>query len=150
MEHNCGVYINKIKQLNARLINKILKNKGIDSYNGEQGRILYELYKTDNLSSKEISYKTGLALNSLTSMLERMEKQDLITKTHDKTNKRKSIISLTENGKSLKQGLYDIIEEMVKHTFVDFSEEEIIIFEKFLEKVMLNAERYERELNSKK
>lgn len=146
MEYNCAIYINKIRQLNTRLLNKILKDKGITSYNGEQSKILYELWKKDNQSSKEISYKTGLALNTLTSMLERIEKQNLIIKNIDTQDKRKTIISLTETGKKLKKEFYEIVDEVAKNIFEGFSEKEIIIFEDYLEKVMLNAEKYEKKL----
>lgn len=150
MEHNCGVYISKIKQLNGRVLNKILKNRGIDSYNAEQGKILYELFKEDNQSNKEISYKTGLALNTLTSMLSRIEEQGLINKKTDNIDKRKIIISLTEKGKSLKDEFYSVIDELVKNVFIGFSEEEISIFEKYLEKVMINYENFEKTLKDKK
>ena len=49
-----------------------------------------------NQSIKEIGKTTGLAKTSLTSMLDRMEKQDLIQKVENKEDGRSTIICLTE------------------------------------------------------
>ena len=65
----------QIKQLGDRIFEKILSEKNIDAFNGAQGRILYVLWQKDGISIKSLSTKCGLAITSLTTMLERMENQ---------------------------------------------------------------------------
>ena len=74
MEMNGGFLVTKIKQLGDRIFEKILSEKNIDAFNGAQGRILYVLWQKDGISIRSLSTKCGLAITSLTTMLERMEK----------------------------------------------------------------------------
>ena len=77
MEMNGGFLVTKIKQLGDRIFEKILSEKNIDAFNGAQGRILYVLWQKDGISIRSLSTKCGLAITSLTTMLERMENQGL-------------------------------------------------------------------------
>ena len=76
MKTNGGFLVTKIKQLGDRIFEKILSEKNIDAFNGAQGRILYVLWQEDGISIRSLSVKCGLAITSLTTMLERMENQD--------------------------------------------------------------------------
>ena len=78
MEMNGGFLVTKIKQLGDRIFEKILSEKNINAFNGAQGRILYVLWQEDGISIRLLSTKCGLAITSLTTMLERMENQGLI------------------------------------------------------------------------
>ena len=73
MKMNGGFLVTKIKQLGDRIFEKILSEKNIDAFNGAQGRILYVLWQEDGISIRSLSIKCGLAITSLTTMLERME-----------------------------------------------------------------------------
>ena len=80
MKTNGGFLVTKIKQLGDRIFERILAEKNIDAFNGAQGRILYVLWQEDGVPIKIISEKSGLAITSLTTMLERMEKNGLISR----------------------------------------------------------------------
>ena len=95
MEMNGGFLVTKIKQLGDRIFEKILSEKNIDAFNGAQGRILYVLWQEDGISIRSLSTKCGLAITSLTTMLERMENQGLISRVQSKTDKRKTLIGET-------------------------------------------------------
>ena len=73
MKTNGGFLVTKIKQLGDRIFEKILSEKNIDAFNGAQGRILYVLWQEDGISIRSLSTKCGLAITSLTTMLERMD-----------------------------------------------------------------------------
>ena len=102
MEMNGGFLVTKIKQLGDRIFEKILSEKNIDAFNGAQGRILYVLWQKDGISIRSLSVKCGLAITSLTTMLERMENQGLISRVPSETDKRKTLLFLTEKAHSLK------------------------------------------------
>lgn len=109
-----GFLISQVKQLSDRTFEKILKTKGIDEFNGAQGRILYILWNNNNLSIKQISKFTKLAKTTLTAMLERMELQGLIKRTISKEDKREIIVSLTDKAKELKENYLDVSKQMEK------------------------------------
>ena len=103
MRHRCNLYINKIKLVHGRLLNKALIKENVKDYNAEQSRILEVLWEEGSISNKEISQKSGLALNTLTTMLNRMEDAGLIMKEVDENDRRKTIVSLTRKSKRLKK-----------------------------------------------
>ena len=149
MKSNSGFYIGRIKQVNTRLLNKFLVQKNITAFNGEQGRILHVLWENDGISNRELSKKSGLAMSSLTTMLERMEEKNLLIRKFCPTDKRKILIFLTDYAKSLKSEYDEISDKMNEISFEGISDEERLIFEATLEKVLYNFERAEQKFNKK-
>lgn len=145
MKLNCGLYISRIRQINGRIMNKILSEKNISAFSGEQGRILHVLWEEDGISIKELSFKTGLTVSTLTTMIDRMEEANLIKRIPDKKDRRKILIKLTEYTNSLK-GVYDeISQKMTDYSYDGFSENEIETMERLLKKMLDNVEKAERE-----
>ena len=149
MKSNSGFYISRIKQVNTRLLNKFLAQKNITAFNGEQGRILHVLWENDGISNRELSKKSGLAMSSLTTMLERMEEKKLLERRVDENDKRKSLIFLTDYAKSLKSEYDEISDKMTEISFEGISDEERLAFETTLEKVLYNFEKAEQKFNKK-
>ena len=149
MKSNSGFYISRIKQVNTRLLNKFLSQKNITAFNGEQGRILHVLWENDGISNRELSKKSGLAMSSLTTMLERMEEKKLLERRVDENDKRKILIFLTDYAKSLKSEYDEISDKMTEISFEGISDEDRLAFEATLEKVLHNFERAEQKFNKK-
>ena len=149
MKSNSGFYIGRIKQVNTRLLNKFLAQKNITAFNGKQGRILHVLWENDGISNRELSKKSGLAMSSLTTMLERMEEKKLLIRKFCPTDKRKSLIFLTDYAKSLKSEYDEISDKMTEISFEGISNEERLAFEAILEKVLYNFEKAEQKFNKK-
>ena len=135
-----GFLISQVKQLSDRTFEKILKTKGIDEFNGAQGRILYILWNNNNLSIKQISKFTKLAKTTLTAMLERMELQGLIKRTISKEDKREIIVSLTDKAKELKENYLDVSKQMEKIFYKNFTDKQIENFVNTLKKIIENLE----------
>ena len=145
MRTNGGFQFSKIKQLGDRVFEKILTAQGIEAFNGAQGRILYVLWQEDGVPIKTIAERCGLAITSLTTMLERMEKSGLIIRQQDSGDKRKTLIFLTDKAKALKED-YDAISDRMSAIFYQgFTEEEIRNFEEHLERIRLNLEGWQPE-----
>lgn len=145
MRTNGGFQISKIKQLGDRVFEKILTAQGIEAFNGAQGRILYVLWQEDGVPIKTIAERCGLAITSLTTMLERMEKPGLIIRQQDSGDKRKTLIFLTDKAKALKED-YDAVSDRMSTIFYQgFTEEEIRNFEEHLERIRLNLEGWQPE-----
>ena len=145
MRTNGGFQISKIKQLGDRVFEKILTAQGIEAFNGAQGRILYVLWQEDGVPIKTIAERCGLAITSLTTMLERMEKSGLIIRQQDSGDKRKILIFLTDKAKAMKED-YDAVSDRMSTIFYQgFTEEEIRNFEEHLERIRLNLEGWQPE-----
>ena len=137
-----GFLITKIKQLGDRIFEKVLSERNIDAFNGAQGRILYVLWQEDGVPIKTVSDQCGLAITSLTTMLERMEKQGLITRVQDPSDKRKTLLYLTDKARSLKNDYDEVSDQMGDIYYKGFSPEEIQQFEGYLDRVRNNLEEW--------
>ena len=142
MKTNGGFLVTKIKQLGDRIFERILAEKNIDAFNGAQGRILYVLWQEEGVPIKIISEKSGLAITSLTTMLERMEKNGLINRKTDEADKRKTLLFLTDKAKELKEAYDSVSNEMGNIYYRDFTDKEILQFEEYLNRIRVNLEEW--------
>lgn len=138
-----GFYISQVKQLSDRVFQRLLKEYGINDFNGPQGRILYVLWQEDNLPIIEISKRTSLAKTTLTSMLDRMERAGHIKRNFDTNNRRQILITLTPETRALKNKYEIVSNEMSELFYKDFSDEEITDFEKYLYRIIKNLKEIE-------
>ncbi len=140
MGHHGGFLITRIKQVSGRLLERALAKKGIDAFNGAQGRILYVLWQRDGVPMSELSKQTGLAMTSLTSMIDRMEAAALVRRERSREDRRKILIFLTKNARALEGDYNEVTNEMDAAYYRGFSEEEVAQFEGYLQRVLSNVE----------
>ena len=150
METRTGFLISQIKQVQARVFQRLLQDCGIEEFNGPQGHILYVRWQKDGVPIVELSQKTGLAKNTLTAMLGRMEDAGLIARKAAKADKRQSLIVLTPKAKGL-QGKYDEVSQKMNEIFYQgFTEKEALKMDSYLDRILENLEQSERSLKNGK
>ena len=133
-----GLLIAQNKQVQGRIFERMLQEAGIDQFNGAQGRILYVLWRQDNLPISELSARTGLAKTTLTSMLDRMEAAGHIRRVADQKDRRMVRIALTESARAM-SGRYDQVSDRMTEAFYQgFTDSEIEAFEGYLRRVLEN------------
>lgn len=140
VETKGGFLISQIKQIQGRIFEKLLQDAGITDFNGPQGRILFVLWKQDDISIVEISGKTGLAKTTLTSMLDRMEGQGHIKRHFDPDDRRRIRVRLTDQSRSVMDRYQKVSDEMSSIFYKGFTDEEIVGFDRQLEKIRKNLE----------
>ncbi len=138
-----GFLISKIKQISERIFDKKLKIYGINDLNTHQGRIIFSLWQKDNISIANLARQTALGKTTLTSMLDRLEQSGHITKRADKKDKRKTLVSLTDKSKSLKDRYEAVSKEMTKVFYKGIPAKEIDKFENTLKLILSNLTDYE-------
>jgi DNA-binding MarR family transcriptional regulator len=145
MKTNGGYLISRIKQVGTRLFDRMLAEADIDAFNGAQGRILYVLWQEDGITISRLSARTSLANTTLTSMLDRMEASGLICRKPAPGDRRAQLICLTEKARSL-QADYDRLSEQMNQVYYQgFTEEEILLLEGYLERILKNLEGREEQ-----
>lgn len=135
METKGGFYITQIKQLQDRIFERLLLENGIE-ISGGQGRILFVLWNTDNLTISEISEKTSLAKNTVSVVVSGMVKKGIVERNINSRNRRQTIISLTEYAKSLQTEFEAVSQKMNTLFYQDFSEKEQKQFEQYLARIL--------------
>ena len=138
MKTSGGFLMAQIRHVSGRAFNKILKEKGIDAFNGAQGKILYVLWEKGSMPISQIKKFTSLANTTLTGMLDHLEKSGLVTRAINPANRRQVIVSLTPLAESLKNDYDDVSRITSEIFYAGFQEEEIIAFENMLRRILRN------------
>lgn len=76
--------------------------------------VLMVLWETDEISVRKITEKLMLNTNTISPLLKRMEKMELLKRTRSNQDERSVIVRLTEKGKQLKTAARPIPENMLK------------------------------------
>ncbi|MFX1440249.1 MAG: MarR family winged helix-turn-helix transcriptional regulator [Promethearchaeota archaeon] len=132
-----GFLITKIHHLSGRIFSKKLKDHEIKISPG-QGRILCALWQEDDISITELTRRTQLGKSTLTDMLDRMEKDGLIERKTSDMDKRRTLVQLTEVTKKLHDKYLAVSKDMTDLFYRGFSDEEIVLFEQYLRRLLLN------------
>ena len=97
LEENTGVLIKKAARLFERVANMNLDELGV-TYS--QTIFLVRLWDRDGQTQLELTKSSGLKQPTVVRILDRMERDKLITRTRNKEDKRSYHFYLTKNGKS--------------------------------------------------
>lgn len=73
--------------------------------------VLMVLWEKDALPVNDIAHRLLLETNTVTPLLQRMEKQGILTRKKGEHDKRQQIVSLTDKGRAMEQRAFDIIPE---------------------------------------
>jgi len=71
--------------------------------------VLMVLWEKDMQPVNDIAHRLFLETNTVTPLLQRMEKQGIITRQKGKEDKRQQIVSLTEEGRAMEEKAYALI-----------------------------------------
>jgi len=132
-----GYLISQIHQLSGRIFSKKLKDSQID-INHAQGRIIFALWKKDQIPINDLAKDTSLSKSTLTTMLERLEKSGHIIRKQSVIDKRIMIVCLTEKSSSLRNDYQKISADMTDLFYKGFNDDEISQFELYLKKILKN------------
>ncbi len=144
MKTQGGFLISRVHQLQGRAFGRLLKESGVEAFNGAQGRILYVLWEHERLTITQIGLLTSLAKTTLTSMLDRMEESGLIVRVPDKNNRRQILVSITDKARACREDYDRVSERMNGLFYTGFTKTEIRDFERTLERLIANLEEEER------
>jgi len=139
-----GFLIAKIHQLSQRIFAKILKDANLTDLNPAQGRIMFVLWREDNISIHELSKRTLLSKSTLTSMLDRLEQAEFIKRVASKKDRREILIHLIKKNKIFQEKYVDVSKNMTKIYYNDFTVEEMNNFENKLQKILDNLIKYNK------
>lgn len=71
--------------------------------------VLMVLWEKDNQPVNDIAHRLLLETNTVTPLLQRMEKLGIINRKKGETDKRQQIVSLTEKGKNMEEKAYELV-----------------------------------------
>lgn len=141
MNNKGGFLINKVNFLSGRIFNKLMKDYRHLDINHAQGKILFVINIYKELSIQDLCKELSLSKSTLTSMLDRLESKGYISKKVSKKDKRITLVSNTKKADESIVIFSDVVNKMESKFYDSFEEDDIRIFEKYLEKIYLNLEK---------
>jgi DNA-binding MarR family transcriptional regulator len=143
LQQEGGFLIAKIHQLSGRIFAKKLKEYDIE-INPAQGRIMFVLWREDEIPIHELARKTSLGKSTLTSMLDRLEEMGFIIRVPTKQDRRKILIKRTEKDKSFQDLYIRVSQDMTTLYYNGFNASEIDQFEAYLRRIFNNLVEFEK------
>lgn len=125
----------QVMKLNFHRTFSLLDKVGI--YPG-QPPVLFSLLSKDGQSQKELAEKIKIQPATMTVMLKRMEKANLVERKVDSNDQRILRVYLTEEGRRISQEAKMITESIGKECFANFTNEEEVILKTLLIKMKDN------------
>ena len=143
----CHLLAHHIRLLNGRIFQKLLSRDPESLYRSEQGKILAVLWDSETgcATATDIALATGLANNTLTTMIKKLEEQNLVTVNPCGEDKRKKYLVLTDLGWSQQEVSDRVSQELDAIYYKGFSDKEIEQFEDFQERILANLKEKENE-----
>ena len=138
----------QIRLLNGRLFQKLLSKEPDAKYRSEQGKILTVLWQKEDgrATATDIALTSGLANNTLTSMIKKLVDQGLVTIEQSDQDKRKKFVVLTELGWEQKEIGDRVSKELGEIFYQGFSNQEIREFEAYQERIITNLKAKENDM----
>ena len=143
----CHLLAHHIRLLNGRIFQKLLSRDPESLYRSEQGKILAVLWNSETgcATATDIALATGLANNTLTTMIKKLEEKNLVTVSPCGLDKRKKYLVLTDLGWSQQEVSDRVSRELDAIYYKGFSDKEIEQFEDFQERILANLKEKENE-----
>lgn len=112
-----------------------------------QPRVLHALWRKDGLSQKEIGIQLNIKPSTVTVMINRMEKAELVKRIQDPEDLRVSKIYLEQKAINLKDRVKEVTRSVNNETFAGFTEQEKELMGKFLNRMSENLKNKENKLD---
>lgn len=123
---------------NTMYTKKVFDNVADRKLSKGQPKILEYLYENDGPVQKDIAKSCFIEQATVTSILARMEKNELIIRKVDPDNRRFQFVYLTEKGKVEAKFVIESFAKLENNALKDFTDEEKMQFVNFLNRVNKN------------
>jgi DNA-binding MarR family transcriptional regulator len=132
-----------VAERTVRALRRALKNafreKGFD-ITPYQFIVLYRLWEEEGLSQVDLAQRTVIDMPTLTRMLDVLERRELLHRTRDSEDRRRSRLYLTAAGRALQKQLPRVAEEHLARATVGISEADLEGVRDTLRRVRRNLE----------
>ena len=108
--------------------------------NGSQASILFTLHRRDAMSQKKLASHLNVTPPSITSSIQKMEKDGYLTRHPDEADQRVLRLTLTEKGRTCVSKVVTVASQMEGLMFREMNPEEKLLFRRLLIQIYENLE----------
>jgi len=137
INHSIGFYLGHTFRTIKTVLNKLFHDGGFN-VTSEQWQVLMSLWAKDGKTQQQLSTAVTKEKATVTRLIDGLEKKNLIVRIQDKTDRRKNLVYLTNEGKALKDKIMPIAARTLDEAVKGFSYSEIEQFRNMLLRVQEN------------
>lgn len=128
-------------KVSAAINRKLYRNfrqKGLE-ISPEQWTVLIFLWQRDGVTQQELCNATFKDKPSMTRLIDNMERQHLVVRISNVSDRRTNLIHLTKTGKELEEKTRPVVSQTLGEALDGITIEELEITQKVLKKIFYNA-----------
>jgi DNA-binding MarR family transcriptional regulator len=136
----CPYYlISRVSLLVTAALKREFASSGIGQVKPAYLCVLMSLWQEDGLKVIELSKKAGLEPSTMTGLLDRMERDELVERTTDLADRRVLRIHLTKIGRQVRDPVLRAVESVITDVFAGIPQDDISQTKNLLRHVLANA-----------
>ena len=136
----CPYYlISRVSLLVTAALKKEFASSGVEQVKPAYLCVLMSLWQADGLKVIELSKKAGLEPSTMTGLLDRMERDELVERTTDLTDRRVLRIHLTKIGQQVRDPVLNVVDRVIAQVFAGIPQDDISQTKNLLRHVLANA-----------
>lgn len=133
------ILVGKVSMAINRTFLRTFSTEGM-SITIEQWSVLACLWKKDKVTQQTLCNLTSKDKPSMTRLIDKLEKRNLVTRVSDHNDRRINLIHLTDKGMALQQKATELVQKIATKTLDNILEEELIMSKAVLKRIMVNLE----------
>ena len=136
----CPYYlISRVSLVVTSALKKGFADAGVEKVRPAYLCVMMSLWEEDGLKVIELGKKAGLEPSTMTGLLDRMERDGLVSRTMDPRDRRVLRIYLNETGRNVRDPVLKVIDDVLADVFAGISKEDISHTKNLLRHVLANA-----------
>lgn len=138
---DCPYYlITRISLQVTAILKKGFSDAGVSNVSPAYLGVLFALWQEDGLKSIDLGRNAGLEPSSMTGLIDRMERDELLYRAPDEYDRRVQRIFLTEKGRDARGAVFSVVDSILSDMFEDISAEDLSRTKDVLRRVLNNAQ----------
>ncbi|HXZ21319.1 MAG TPA: MarR family winged helix-turn-helix transcriptional regulator [Pseudolabrys sp.] len=133
-----GFVVREVWRLFARCLQPRIAREGVSI---GMWFVLRMLWDEDGMTQRELGERVGINGPTMVAALNSMERAGLVKRVHNRTDRRKINVFLTERGRKLKSKLWPMAAEVLAMGLAGLSPSDVRSLNKMLAQIRLNLER---------
>ena len=137
---DCPYYlISRLTLAATSTMKKLLADSGVEAVRPAYMGALMALWEEDGLKVTELGRRAGLAPSTMTGLIDRMERDGLVTRRDDVEDRRIQNIFLTEFGRGARDVILDVVDKTLSKVFAGIAPTDLENTKDVLRRALANA-----------
>ncbi|HOJ14277.1 MAG TPA: MarR family transcriptional regulator [Deltaproteobacteria bacterium] len=120
------------------LFKKAFAEEGLTDLKPAYLGTLLSLWKDDGLKIIELGRRAGLEPSTMTGLIDRMEKDGLVSRVPDPEDRRVIRVFLTSEGRDIELSVASVVEKVMAKILSGFEDDEVALLKESLRKMLSN------------